>query len=523
MLATVAAQVCAQSSTTANAKGQDPTDLFFKKGPIPHLELRLSAEELANLKANARSYVRGTLFENEQEVATDVGVKLKGSAGSYREWDDRPGLTVHVGKFIRGQRWKGLEKFHLNNAAQDDTWLNEWLASDLMNRAGVPATRVTHARVTLNGRAVGLYVLKESFDKYFLARHFERPEGNLYDGGFCQDLDVDLERDEGIGPADHADLKGIRAALAMQPAAARAEALDKLVDIKAFTTFMAMELLVGHWDGYTQNRNNYRLYFDAISTKARFLPHGMDQVFGDVHAAVLEMPPISLSSAVMRHPPWRVIFRKRLAEVTKLINPPEPLLARIDAEVARLQSALAAVDPALPSEHAGRVRGLKDRIAQRAEFVAAQVLLPDPKPLALSVGASVVLRTWRKVPETEDAVLNEIKLGGERQLLLGVGKTQPATASWRKVVSLAPGKYRFSAQARVDDVGRLPSGVSGAGLRISGQERTEGLSGSAGWRPLSCEFEVSDVPRDVEFILELVAAKGSAAFNMESLKLRRVN
>ncbi len=515
--------VAQQPASSTAAKAPDVTEIFFKKAPLPHLELRVSDAELAKLKADARNYVRATLLENGVLAGTDVGMKLKGAAGSYREWEDRPALTIHTGKFTTGQRWKDLEKFHLNNAVQDDTFLHDWIASDLMNRAGIAAPRVTHARVTLNGRPVGLYVLKESFDEHFLARHFERPEGNLYDGGFCQDLDVNLEKDEGKGPDDHADLAHIRAALALPHGTVRFETIEKLVDIKAFTNFMAMELLLGHWDGYTQSRNNYRLYFEPVLGKALFLPHGMDQILGDAGAAVLDMPTSMLSSAVMRHPPWRLLFRKRLSEVAKLIAPPDALLARVDAEVLRLQGALAAVDPALPNEHARRVRGLKERITQRAEFVAAQVLLPDPKPLALAVGASTVLRTWRKAPETEDAVLKEIKLGGERQLLIGVGKVTPCIASWRKLVPLAPGKYRFSAQGRVDKVTLPATPIGGAGLRVSNVSRGEGLTGSSGWRLLSCEFEVTEASRDVEFILELVAAGGSAAFNMESIKLKRLS
>jgi hypothetical protein len=64
---------------------------------------------------------------------------------------------------------------------------------------------VTHARVSLNGRDPGLYVLKEGHDKRFLRRSFDDPTGTYYDG-FCLDIDGGLERDEGKGPADGADL-----------------------------------------------------------------------------------------------------------------------------------------------------------------------------------------------------------------------------------------------------------------------------------------------------------------------------
>ena len=77
-----------------------------------------------------------------------MALKLKGAAGSFREWDDRPALTLNMGKLRKGGAYHGLVKFHLNNSVQDETYLHEWLCSDLFRRApGVPAPRkrVTHA------------------------------------------------------------------------------------------------------------------------------------------------------------------------------------------------------------------------------------------------------------------------------------------------------------------------------------------------------------------------------------------
>src|SRR6185436_20169429 len=102
-----------------------------------------------------------------------------------------------------------------------ESYLCEWICADLCRDAGVPAPRVTHARVWLNGRDLGLYVLKEGFDKPFLVRHFGSAAGNLYDGGFCADLDSNLEKDSGNGPDDHSDLRALVAACREADPAAR--------------------------------------------------------------------------------------------------------------------------------------------------------------------------------------------------------------------------------------------------------------------------------------------------------------
>src|SRR5258706_82512 len=201
-----------QDGANKAAAAADPSDAFFKKGEIPRLKLELAPEELEKLRANPREWVHCRVRENEKTVYESVSVKLKGSAGSFREIDDKPALTLKMDRDDDAARFHGLAKFHLNNSVQDDTYLREWVGSELFRAAGVATPRVTHARVWINDRDVGLYVLKEGFDKLLLKRSFKEAAGNLYDGGFCQDLDADLNKECGKGPDDRADLKALRAA-----------------------------------------------------------------------------------------------------------------------------------------------------------------------------------------------------------------------------------------------------------------------------------------------------------------------
>jgi len=207
----------------------DASDTFFSKGAIPELRIQISDEQLEKLKSENRKYVRCTIVENRRTTFRDVGIKLKGAAGSFREFDDRPALTLNAGKFYRGQSFHALSKFHLNNSVQDETYIHEWLCEELFRAAGIPAPRVTHARVWLNDRDVGLYVLKEGFDRTFLKRHFDDPNGNLYDGGFLQDVDQDLEKDSGEGPDDHSDLKQLLEACREQDPGERHRKLEEVL------------------------------------------------------------------------------------------------------------------------------------------------------------------------------------------------------------------------------------------------------------------------------------------------------
>ena len=158
------------------------SDHFFAQGLVVRLEITVREPDLSQLESRPRQYVRATVREGDQ-IFEEVGIHLKGRAGSFRNFRDKPALTLNFDKFRRGQKFHGLDKLHLNNSVQDSSYLSELICSELFLEAGVPTPRVAHARVVLNGRDRGLYVLKEGFDRSFLAHHFEDKTGNLYDGG----------------------------------------------------------------------------------------------------------------------------------------------------------------------------------------------------------------------------------------------------------------------------------------------------------------------------------------------------
>ena len=56
-------------------------------------------------------------------------------------------------------------------------------------------------------------------------------------------------------------------------------AISEVVDLDAFFRFWAVEGLLGFWDGYSGNRNNYFVYLDAGSGKFHFIPWGADSLF----------------------------------------------------------------------------------------------------------------------------------------------------------------------------------------------------------------------------------------------------
>src|SRR5437667_6690703 len=185
------------AGTPAQVAGRAAQDDIFHSTNLLRIAIEIPEEGIRTLRQypgrhdpQGRAEVPARVLESNT-VYTNVAVHLKG-VGSSRPIDQMPSLTLDFDKFAPKQKFHGLTKISLNNSAQDSTCLNEKLSRELFAAAGVPVPRADHAVVTLNGRALGLYVLTEGYSKQFLQRYFKRSDGNLYDGGSLLDMDRPL-------------------------------------------------------------------------------------------------------------------------------------------------------------------------------------------------------------------------------------------------------------------------------------------------------------------------------------------
>ncbi|MFM7248919.1 MAG: CotH kinase family protein [Planctomycetaceae bacterium] len=503
---------------------------LFDGAWIPRIEIRLAEGAADRLRAEPRTRVPCTLAIRPlgdegagPEIHEDVAIRLKGSAGSFQGLDDKPGFTLDMDAWRDGRRFRGLDKFHLNNAAQDPTFLHEWLGGELFRAAGIPAARVGHARVILDDRDLGVYVLKEALDRDFLERHFDRPDGNLYDGNGV-DLDGLAERDEGrIGPPG-ADVARLVEACRTEDPAARRALVDERLDVEQFIGFMAMELATAHWDGATTGANNYRVYFDpARDGRSVYIPHGMDQLFGDPGFPILDLPGTLAAGAVMGDPEWRGRYRERVRELLPLFAP-DRLLPAIDAAAARLRPALVDAGPEALAGQEEALADLRARVAARHASLVEQAEAPEPGPMPFDGARRAALGGWAPRVDDGEAILEELEgEDGRRVLSIACAGEGPARASWRTSVILEPGRYLLAGLARGTGIEPLDDEQgSGAGLRVSGGVRSGRLEREGTWDTLSHEFEV-DAQGRVELVAELRATAGAVRFNAESLVLVRLS
>ncbi len=496
-----------------------PGSDLFADGAAHQLRIELPLDAAASLRRDPRKFVvitvaeRGTAYPN-------VGLHLKGSVGSARSLDDKPALTLDFSKFNPGQRFHGLRRIHLNNAVEDPSYLREELGGELFRRAGVPALRVAHARVELNSRQLGLYVLKEGVTEDFLGGYFTRVDGNLYDTDWGHDVNTRMKRLS--GPADddaQADLKALADAAEETDHDLRWRRLNAVLDMDRFLTFMSLEVMLGHGDGYSMNRNNFRVYHDMEGGKIVFIPQGMDEILGS--AALPWKPQMAglVARAILETVEGRKLYRERFQCVFEGYFRPETLSRRVDELLDALRPALEGSEFDSIRQEAGL---LKERINQRAADLRSQLARPEPTLLGFRDGVAC-LGGWNAIDRASSQKMDQAQSpDGRPALHILAGRA--TSASWRTTVLLEPGLYRFGGQAKVGGVKPLPFGsAQGAGLRVSGAVRQgENLVGDSAWKDLAVTFQVLPTNREVELVCELRASGGEAWFDTGSLRLRRI-
>jgi spore coat protein H len=457
-------------------------------------------------------------------VYTNVAVHLKGSAGSFRSVDQKPALTLNFDKFAPDQSFHGLHKISLNNSVQDSTFLCEKMARELFIAAGVPTPRASHALVELNGRYLGMYVVLEGANKQFLKRYFDNAKGNLYDGGFCGDIGRRLAVNCGENPNNSTGLRALRDAV-RDGSYAR---LEKALDIDRFVSMVALETILGHWDGYTMNRNNWRVFHDLDANRMVFIPHGMDQLFGagrDFNANGSVMPHHvqgDVTRAVLATAEGQRRYRERVAQICTDVFKTSEIVARIDEIVSGVAPLIAETDAQAARSFRQRANSLKSRVIARGEGIRRQFGVPV-KPVEFGSQGILPLKDWKHGLASGEPILSETNQPpGKRILVINTGESA-SSSSWRTRVPLAPGKYQFEGRVRVIGVAIAPGdNRSGAGLRVSKGNMPPKLSGTTDWKESKYPFEVASPGADVELVCELKATAGEAWFDASSLRLVRV-
>lgn len=348
-----------KAKATKKSSGED----LFARPSVWRFDLELPPASLEALRKDPKEYAKATVRVGDL-VLKDVGVRLKG-ATAFQSIDKRPSLTLKFNEFVKGQDFHGRTKVALNTSLQDPSCIAPIVASEIFRAANVPAPHATFARVSLNGRDVGLYSMIEAANKDFLAGFFKKTKGNLYEGDNT-DVTDKLEKDSGDDSTEQADVKALAAAAKEPDAALRWKRLVPLLDVDRFIALAAIEAMVWHHDGYAMEHNNYRLYHDPASGQMVFIVHGLDELFEKADATLTPEWKGVVAKGLLSTPEGRQRYATAVGRLATEAFQAEALTKRVDELAAIVRPT---IDASTAKGFDSAAAKLRERIQKRAAYI----------------------------------------------------------------------------------------------------------------------------------------------------------
>ena len=208
-----------------------------------------------------------------------IGVKLK-SNFSYSISTDKKPMKLYFNAFRKGKTFDGLLKLNLSNEFPDPSMLRNTVAYKIFREAGVMAPRTSFARVYVNNKYKGLYVMIEQIDKSFFSRYFKQTGGDLIKGQagylywFAEDTISfwnNYEIKSNNTPAAWTRLIALAKKLNTTPRHLAYDSLKNIFDFDSYIKVLAADIVFNNWDSYFYGQNYY-LYRDTVENKYYYLP-----------------------------------------------------------------------------------------------------------------------------------------------------------------------------------------------------------------------------------------------------------
>lgn len=348
----------------------DPRDDLFAAAPrVIELAVELPIGEAEFMLGGPYAYGRATLREGGTTYE-DVGIRYKGNPAKEAA-SGRPDFRLHFNEFESRPLFHGCDVLLLLACRDDPSYLSAPLGLELYREAGVPAARYAFARVRLNERALGLYVVVEGVDRRFLARFFERTDGNLYDEGENPDIVWKLERFGGGRGQPDADALAA-AALRVDPVERWYE-LGQRLDVPRFLTYAALEVLLWQRDSYSVEATKFRIYHDPVTDRMVFFPKNVEVLLERTDGPLMPEWKGIVARGLMTTAEGRQRYRETLARLLSSVFAPEKVQRRGRELAALIGPALAGGDAGAGAAHAAAAARFLDAVAERASFASVQL------------------------------------------------------------------------------------------------------------------------------------------------------
>jgi hypothetical protein len=299
---------------------QDPDHQFwFSIESLPTIQLNFSTSQwelLLTSTSSDREEVIGdfTFTQNGIEhPLLNIGIKLSGNT-SFRlpQTSSDPfvqaNFTLDFDEFVDDQQLKSIAALKLKRFNSDSTFVHEPLSNQIMHNFELwTAHSSTYVRLILkvgdsDAQYVGIYRMNESVNRHeYVDKRFGTDndggflwQGNYKDWGAAHFSRITADWG-GVGDFDEASFeykgKGSKFDEAKAQLVELAQNFTQLegiefeeyvnqhINMSLFLKSLAAESVLGHWDGFWGNGNNYLFYIDE-QAMLHFIPFDTDNALG---------------------------------------------------------------------------------------------------------------------------------------------------------------------------------------------------------------------------------------------------
>lgn len=258
---------CSGGGRSAHTEENEEQETLFGFDKMATVDLEMPEETWQKIvsKASDKNYrecsvtVNGERFDN-------VAIRTKG-ASSLDDVklmkSDRYSFTLKLNKYEKGQSCQGLTKLLLNNNIWDATQMKDAVVYDMCRYIGLPAPRTNYARITLNGKLHGYYLLVEPIDKRFCRHNWPDEDTNIYKPYHnLAYKGEDMKHYTEI--SDYAKVRGGEASMQRVVEALKSvdegRDIEEHVDVESVMKYMALQTIAVNFDCMTgNNTQNYYL------------------------------------------------------------------------------------------------------------------------------------------------------------------------------------------------------------------------------------------------------------------------
>jgi spore coat protein H len=254
----------------------DPINLGFILHPD---SLQANHEYSAKFK-----YVSSVLVDS----VDNIGFRLRGNTSRFAA---KKSFKISMNTYVQGRKWLGLEKINLNGEHNDPSILRSYLSASLLREQNVISSRNSYVRLYINNEYKGLYYNAEHIDENFLDLRFPGDDnGNLYKANWGADMTYNGTTQAAYVPyyelktnKSTNDYSGLIAFLNTLNTCSDADfpcVIQQILDVDLYLRTLVIEVLAGHWDGHSYNKNNFYLYQRPSDGRFVFIEYDMDNTFG---------------------------------------------------------------------------------------------------------------------------------------------------------------------------------------------------------------------------------------------------